>query len=206
MLSWWWGRVKDRRVQTGTSIPSSGDEALEFGGCLGDDDRAVWGTPPRNSAEFIGSGFLAHTQNPGRASIQFHARHPVVSKIPSLPLHRLDHSQPGRPPLGIFHRSPAGAQNDFNLFVVLPPPRACNGPGFGGQWLPASLMAVSACHRRHRPETSPSPNGPGAAKERERKKKHRPLDRAFLRLTGRSAGRPACNSIGSRTPNTHFQL
>lgn len=68
-------------------------------------------------------------------------------------------------------------------------------------------MAVSACHRRHRPETSPSPNGPWATKERERaKKKHRPLDRAFLRLTGRSAGRPACNSIGSRTSNTHFQL
>lgn len=190
--------------------PSSGEEALEFGGGLGDDDRAVWATPhgiPLNSLARVSW----HTHKiRGRASIQFH-RIPSSERSRLSHFNHLDHSQPDRPPgppseysiaLPPGHRTTA----IFLLFFYRPE-QSLQWP-----WLWWSMATRIADGRLcMSPPSSPgdvsvSQRALGNQRERASKKKHRPLDRAFLRLTGRSAGRPACNSIGSRTSNTHFQL
>lgn len=219
LLRGWWGRGRGRDRgglaaghKRALDSPSGGDEALEFGGAWG----MMIGRCGRRPMEFRRVHWLeflgAHTESgaghPSNSSASRRLKDPVPPTSSPRPLPA--RPPPPGPPRNIPSLSRRGTgPPQFSCRSFTDQSRASNGPGSGGQWLPASLMAVSACPRRHRPETSPSPNGPWATREREReraKKKHRPLDRAFLRLTGRSAGRPACNSIGSRTPNTHFQL
>ena len=135
--------------------------------------------------------------------------------IPSLPLHHLGHSQPRpgpstpRAPLGIFLRSPSRRGTENSLFFLF---------FFHRPQLPMALALVVATRIFDGHLCMPPPSSPGdvsvsqwagLGNRGERMwggGRNRPLDRDFLRLTGRSAGRPACNSIGSRTPNTHFQL
>lgn len=167
------------------------------------------GGPPRNSAEFIGSSFLAHTHKiRGRAGPR------ASNSIPSRPLKgkrsRPSHFITSTPrtheptsPRAPRTREPPSPPRNIPLLsrIFLLFSRASNGPGSGahGQWLPASLMAVSACHRRHRPETSPSPNGPGAAKERERKKnkkKKKQKKTSAPRSRSSSVNRSVCWSAG----------
>lgn len=78
MLSRWWGRVKDliAGYKRELRFPPAGKWPLNLGG--------VWGMmigrcggPPRNSAEFIGSRFLAHTQTYPGQGIHPIPSHPV---------------------------------------------------------------------------------------------------------------------------------
>lgn len=161
-------------MQTGTRFPLQRGRGPRIWGGLGDDDRAVWATPhgiPLNSLARVSW----HTHKiRGRASIQFHR---IPSSERSRPSHFITSTTPSpADPPGPLRNIPSLSRRgagppQFSCRCFTDQSRASNGPGSGGQWLPASLMAVSACHRRHRPETSPSPNGPWATKDRERAKK-----------------------------------